>query len=114
MNENRENTRYQSSAKVRIKETGEEDFLLKDLSVAGCRIECPIDQGIMPNKQFTLLIFPESGTEISSFAIDVESKWVRVGGSTCESGFLIIKPPKGKQFQSYVDYLAWQYSQGEK
>ena len=113
MSEKRESTRFQTLAKVKIKGSGEQEFPLKDLSVTGCKIECPAELEIMPNKRFSLQIIPETNSEIDSFVIKVESKWVRVGGHSCESGFSIVKSPKGKHFQSYVDYLSWRYSHGK-
>ena len=113
MNEKRKNSRFQTIAKVKIKEIGNEDFPLKDLSVLGCRIECPIEKDIMPNMKFEIQIIPEGAAKIKSFIVKTESKWVRVGGNNCEIGFLIAEPPKGRQFHRYIDYLSWRYSQGE-
>ena len=113
MIEQRKNTRFETLAKVKIKEIGKEEFTLKDLSVTGCKVECPIDKDIMPNMRFKLKIIPESAAEIDSFSISAEAKWVRVGVCTCEAGFLFLESPKGKQFQRYVEYLSWRYSQGQ-
>ena len=112
MKEQRKNTRFETQAKAVIKEIGKEEFPLKDISVTGCRIECPIEKDVMPNMQFTLQIFPESAAEIEPFNITAETKWVKVGVCTCEAGFLLLESPKKKQFQRYVDYLSWRYSQG--
>ena len=113
MNEKRKDIRFETLAKVRIKEIGKESFPLRDLSVTGCRVECPIEKDIMPNMLFSLEIIPEKPSKIKLFTIKVESKWVRVGVCTCEAGFLIVDPPKGEQFQRYIDYLSWRYSRGE-
>ena len=113
MKEMRENTRFQTFAAVKIKGRKEQEFPLKDLSITGCRIECPAELVIMPDKHYTFHVIPEAAAEIDSFDIDVESKWVRIRGQSCESGFSILKSPKGKQFQRYVDYLSWRYSQGK-
>jgi len=113
MKELRKNARYKTLAKIKIKEYGEEEFTLKDISVTGCRMECPTEKEITPQKHFTLEIIPESEAKIESFFLDTESKWIRLKGNSCEAGFSITESPKGKQFQRYVDYLSWRYSHGE-
>ena len=113
MKEQRKNARFETLAKVKIKEIGKEDFPLKDLSATGCRIEFPISKDIMPNMHLVLKIIPEKAAGIDSFTISSESKWVSVGGRGCEAGFLFLESPTGKQFQHYVDYLSWRCSQGQ-
>ena len=113
MSESRLNLRYQTFARVKIKEIDNDAFPLKDLSVTGCRVECPSGTEIMPDKQFTVEIIPETASKIDSFFLTVESKWIRVSGDISETGFLIVESPKGKQFQRYVDYLSWRYAQGK-
>jgi hypothetical protein len=112
MIELRKHFRYKTHAKVKLKEYGEEEFTLKNLSVTGCRMECTIDTKIMPQRHYKLEIIPESDAKIEAFSLETESKWIHLKSNSCEAGFLITEPPKGKQFQRYVDYLAWRYSQG--
>ena len=111
--EKRRDTRFLTIAKVAIKELGKEEFQLKDLSITGCRLEYPIDTEITLDKRFSLEIIPEKEAKIKPFLIIAESKWIRVSSNSCEAGFMITESPKGKQFQSYVDYLSWRYSQGK-
>jgi len=113
MAEQRKNSRFLTSAKAVIKEFGREEFQLKDLSITGCRLEYPIDTEISLDKRFSLEIFPETEAKIKPFSIEVESKWIRVSSNSCEAGFMITESPKGRQFQNYVDYLSWRYSQGK-
>ena len=113
MKELRKNLRYTTLAKIKIKEYGEEEFVLKDLSVTGCRMECSAEIEILPQRRFKLEIMPESEAKVNSFFLDVESKWIHLKGDSCEAGFSICESPKGKQFQRYVDYLSWRYSHGD-
>jgi hypothetical protein len=62
---------------------------------------------IKPNVSYKLEIIPEAAAEIGSFEITAESRWLRIGGYSCEVGFRITASPKGKLFQRYVDYLSW-------
>ena len=114
MIEKRKHTRYQALAKVLIKGKGisDEEVLLKDISITGCRIELPANLTIEPNTHYKLKIIPESEAEIESFLLDVEPRWLGAEHSSSEIGFSITKSPKGKQFQRYVDYLSWRYSHG--
>jgi len=111
--EKRRDTRFSTIANVVIKELGKEIFQLKDLSITGCRLEYPIDTEISLDKHFSLEIIPEKDAKIKPFLITAESKWIRVSSNSCEAGFMITESPKGKQFQNYVDYLSWRYSQGK-
>ena len=111
--EKRKHSRFQTLAKVVIKEFGKEEFQLKDLSITGCRIEYPLDVEILLDMRFSLKIIPEKETKIHAFSIIAEARWIRVSSKSCEAGFNITESPRGKQFQSYVDYLSWRYSQGK-
>jgi len=111
--EQRKNSRFLTVAKVEIKELSKEEFQLKDLSVTGCRIEYPLDTEIKLNMPLSLKICPEKEAKVKPFSITAEAKWLRVNSSSCEAGFMITESPKGRQFQNYVDYLSWRYSQGK-
>jgi hypothetical protein len=113
MAEKRKDSRFLTNAKALIKEFGKEEYQLKDLSVTGCRIEYPLDIEIILDRQFSIRIIPEKEAKINSFFITAEPRWIRVSSNSCEAGFLITESPKGKQFQNYVDYLSWRYSQGK-
>jgi len=111
--EQRKNFRFFTIARVIIKEFGGKEFQLKDLSITGCRLEYPLDIEISLNKRFSLEIIPEKEAKIKPFSITAESKWVGVSSNLYEAGFMITESPNGKQFQNYVDYLSWRYSQGK-
>ena len=110
--EQRKDARYESSAKAIIEGASKETALLKDISVTGCKVELPAYAAIEQNKKYKLKIIPESASNVESFFLTVESKWIGAGADSYAFGFLIIESPKGKQFQRYVDYLSWRYSQG--
>ena len=83
------------------------EALLKDLSITGCCVECTVFVDAKPNTPYTLEIIPDSAAKIAPFELQVESRWVRAVGYSCEIGFTISVSPKGRDFQRYVDYLAW-------
>jgi hypothetical protein len=112
MGEKRKDTRYESTAKVIIEGISKEEGVLKDISVTGCRINLANYIEIKPHTQFKLKIIPEEASEIDSFHLAVENKWVGTEVDSFVFGFGIIKSPEGKQFGRYVDYLSWRYSQG--
>jgi hypothetical protein len=112
MIDQRKNTRYQTIARAIIKGASAEEAMLKDISITGCRLETAAFADIKPKKHYKLKIIPESAAEINLFFLSVEIKWKVARGNSFEYGFDIVKSPKKKQFQNYVDYLSWRYSQG--
>jgi hypothetical protein len=103
----RKSVRYLSHARARIANAFEGDALLKDLSVTGCCIECTMYVDLKPNTAYKIEIMPEAASEIGNFELTAESRWVWMGGYSCEVGFMITASPKGKLFQRYVDYLSY-------
>ena len=112
MSEQRKHTRYEAFAKVQIEGISDGEALLKDISITGCRVELPAYASIEPNTHYKLKVIPESEAGIETFFLDAEPKWIGSGVNSSEIGFSIVKSPKGKQFQRYVDYLSWRYSHG--
>jgi hypothetical protein len=107
MFENRKSTRYPTLARALIPEVFDGEALLKDLSITGCCVEYTMFVDIKQNSPYKLQIIPDSAAKIDSFDLQVESRWIRSGGYSCEIGFTIMVSPKGRDFQRYVDYLAW-------
>ena len=112
MADNRKNARYRTLALARIDKRGGGEYLLRDLSITGCRIECPGYTEIDIYEQYSLEVLPEDAAKVGSFTLKVESKWIKTGGDSIEVGFRIMESPKGRNFLRYVDYLSWRYSQG--
>ncbi|MDR0645368.1 MAG: PilZ domain-containing protein [Treponema sp.] len=110
MSEKRQDIRYRTIAHVRARGLFEGDALLKDISVTGCRIETTVFINARPGIVYTLKIIPESISKIAPFDLQVENRWVNTESDSCEAGFLVKSSPGGKQFQRYVDYLAWRPS----
>jgi len=112
MTEQRKTARLHTLAKVDVEGHEEERTLLKDISVTGCGVICPIDTKIELNTKYKLEITPEKSAKIDIFDFFAESKWIKTSAKTFEMGFTIVDPPKGEQFRRYVDYLSWRYSRG--
>ena len=109
MSELRRSPRYRTIARVEIQKVSGGDGLLKNISITGCCVECDDKVNIQPLTQYQLMIKPEKESRIGTFELDVECKWIRHDGHSTELGFGIIASPKGKQFQHYVDYLAYRH-----
>ena len=107
MFEKRKSTRYPTLARVLAPDIFEGEAVLKDLSITGCCVEYTMIVDVKPDTRYTLKVLPESTAKISSFELQVESRWVRAGGYSCEIGFTIVESPRGRDFQRYVDYLSW-------
>ena len=110
MLENRKNPRYRTLAKAKIPGILEGENLLKDLSITGCCVESTVNADIQAETRYQLEVKPERAARIGRFRLVVERKWVRNEGYSTEIGFSIIESPKGRQFQRYVDYLAYRNS----
>jgi hypothetical protein len=107
MFENRKSVRYPALARAVITEIVGAEALLKDISITGCCVEYTMFVDVQPNVNYKVQILPDSAAKIPPFDLSVESRWVRAGGYSCEIGFAILTSPKGRDFQRYVDYLAW-------
>jgi hypothetical protein len=94
---------------VEISKVPESEGLLKNISITGCCVECTGTVDIKPTAQYQLVIKPEKDSHIGTFELTVDCKWVRSDGHGTELGFGIMASPKGKQFQYYVDYLAYRH-----
>ncbi|MDR2079155.1 MAG: PilZ domain-containing protein [Treponema sp.] len=107
MFDNRKSIRYPTLARALVPEVFDGEALLKDLSITGCCVEYTMCVDVKLNVQYKLQVIPDSAAKIAPFELQVESRWVRTGGYSCEIGFAITVSPKGRDFQRYVDYLAW-------
>jgi hypothetical protein len=112
MFEKRKSTRYPTLARALVPDVFDGEALLKDLSITGCCVEYTMFVDVKPNTSYTLRVIPDSAAKIAPFELQVESRWVRSGGYSCEIGFAITVSPKGRDFQRYVDYLAWRATAG--
>ena len=106
----RKNKRYHSIAKARIDKIDYGEFLLKDISITGCRLESTVTIDAKPGTEYLIEIIPEKPSNIGNFELVTKSVWIQSGGYSTEIGFNIIKSPKGKLFERYVDYLVWRSS----
>ncbi|WP_052299744.1 PilZ domain-containing protein [Treponema primitia] len=110
MSDKRRSARYPTLARALIANVSDGEALLKDLSITGCCIEYTMFVDIKPDTPYKLQILPDSTAGIDPFDLQVESRWIRTGGYSCEIGLAITASPKGRDFQRYVDYLAWRSS----
>jgi hypothetical protein len=110
MLEKRKSIRYKTMARARIPHVLEGDNLLKDISITGCCVESTAYAEIKPESRYEIEIEPEKNSRIKNFQLSVEARWVKSSGYTGEIGFMVIASPKGRQFQRYVDYLAFRSS----
>jgi hypothetical protein len=94
--------------KARIAGILESDVLLKNLSITGCCLECTAYyDNIKANETYKIEVEPEISSNIENFELEAECRWVRNGDYFCEFGFQVTASPRGKKFQSYVDYLVY-------
>jgi hypothetical protein len=99
--------RYGTIAHARISGVLEGENLVKNLSITGCCLECTALCDIKQNEKYDIVIHPETAAGVGEFEIQAECRWIRAGDYSCEIGFQITASPKGRNFQRYVDYLAF-------
>jgi hypothetical protein len=105
----RQNPRYESGGQVYIAEVLDTNAVLKNLSSSGICIESEEFMNIVPHSKYTVNVFPEKESNINSFTIDIESKWIRTKKDLSESGFIIIIPPGSsakKLLNEYLNFLS--------
>jgi len=111
MGELRNSPRYATTCHAHIDNVLEGDVKLKNLSITGCCLECSDNfDNLKPSEKHTIDIEPERASHIDDFSLEVECRWIRKKSHVCEIGFQIVGSPKGKSFQSYVDYLTYHSS----
>jgi len=110
MPEFRKNPRYRTLAHACIPGVMDGENLLKDLSITGCCVESTAVVDIKPDTQYSIEIRPEVVSRIDKFKLQVERRWIRNDGDSTEVGFNIVASPKGRQFENYIDYLAYRSS----
>jgi hypothetical protein len=101
----RKKPRYESKGQVYIAEVLDTNAVLKNLSASGLCIESKEFMNIPPHSKYTIDVFPENESNIKSFTIDVESKWIRTKKDLSESGFVIIIPPGTSAKELLAEYL---------
>ncbi|MDR2419479.1 MAG: PilZ domain-containing protein [Treponema sp.] len=110
MEKQRKYDRYKTMAQARVPALFEGESLLKDISVTGCCIECTMQVEVHPDTKYAIVVEPEATSQIEPFELTAEYRWNRSSLDACTIGFFIVESPKGKQFQRYVDYLAYHSS----
>jgi hypothetical protein len=110
--ERRKSPRYQSLAKALIEGSDGQEFLLKDLSITGCRMESTNQADVETGARYEIKVFPEASSRIGKFELQMELMWVQNETNFTLYGLRILESPKGKFFQNYVDYLAWRSETG--
>jgi hypothetical protein len=110
MKEQRKHPRYKTIAQARVPALFEEDFLLKDISITGCCIECTMQVEVRPGTKYAIMIEPETRSQIEPFELIGEYRWDCSLSDARIIGFFIAESPKNKHFQRYVDYLAYHSS----
>ena len=81
--------------------------LLTDISTSGCRIEHTMMIDVEKGKRYTLHVKPEPSANIREFSLVAEARWMEAKDCAFQAGFSVAVLPKGKDFQRYIDYLAY-------
>jgi len=108
MRENRISPRYHTLGHARIPGVLRDDFLIRNISITGCCLECAGNVSLpKPCEIFKVEVRPEIAARIGKFEFEAECKWVRKNENSSEIGLTVSASPQGKFFQNYVDYIAY-------
>jgi hypothetical protein len=99
--------RYESRGQVYITEVLDTKAVLKNLSASGLCIESEEFMDIVPHSKYSVSIVPEEESDINSFTVTIESKWIRTKKDRSESGFVIIIPPETSAKELFNEYLTF-------
>jgi len=106
MSENRINPRYKTLGKARIPGIIEKDLDLINISITGICLKC--GEGIDKLKiggKYTVIVKSKSFFKTYDFEVKTECKWLRARKPVSEIGLSITASPKGRNFQTYVDFI---------
>ncbi|MDR3144769.1 MAG: PilZ domain-containing protein [Treponema sp.] len=108
MNEKRQYIRYAARGTIELTGTGELDYTLKDISIGGCCIRCPVERGVFfeTMREYQITVVPEPEARIEPFVLRVEPCWIGEADGFREAGCFITGYPEGKLYQRFADYLA--------
>ncbi|MDR2020072.1 MAG: PilZ domain-containing protein [Treponema sp.] len=112
MGEKRKHIRYAALALIRM-ENGQV-YSLKDISVGGCCLKCPLDfpVNVKLAQDYRVTLTPEPEAQADPFDMTIEPCWIQDGNGFHEIGCFISGFPEGKRYQSFANYLAWRASLG--
>jgi hypothetical protein len=102
----RKEVRYPADTPARIEAI---ELRLKDLSLAGGRIQSREFLDIVPNGSYTIVIAPEAEAHLEEFEVEIVSRWMRIKRTGFETGFVIVVPPGSTAVERYIEFLKTQH-----
>jgi hypothetical protein len=86
----------------------EGEAVLKNISVAGFRMESRTYVTIGVGEYYVMQIKSDTASNLRPFELGVEARWVQSAETNFSAGFLVVKPPSDRSFERYVDYIRTQ------
>jgi hypothetical protein len=80
--------------------------ILRNISIGGFCMESRTYAAITVGEIYKMNIQPESGSQVNSFDLEVEVRWVRSTETRFSAGLSIAKPPLDRSLARYIDYIA--------
>jgi hypothetical protein len=100
----RREPRYSTVARIRINGF-EGEAVLRNINSGGFRMESRTYAAITVGERYGMKIIPESASNISSFDLEIEVRWVQNTEKSFSSGLQVASPSANKIFDKYVNYV---------
>jgi hypothetical protein len=102
--DNRREPRYSSIARLNI-DGFEGEAILRNINRGGFRMESRTYAAVTLGEHYTMRISPETSTGLNTFDLEVEVRWIRSTETSFNAGFLVIKAPRDRAFEKYIEYV---------
>ena len=96
--------RYRCVARIGIKGF-EGEAVLRNINSGGFRMESKTFAALTAHEHCVIRIKPEAASGIKPFDLEVEVRWIQSTEKSFNSGFLVIGPSAGEDFEKYIDYI---------
>jgi hypothetical protein len=106
----RNSARYSSLATIAINGGLKVSGMVKDISITGCRAEFEKCLDLDRTESYVVRIFPERESGIGAFGLHCRVAWMNTARNGCAIGFFLEKSSNLREFQSYLDFIAYAHS----
>jgi hypothetical protein len=81
------------------------EAVLRNINQGGFCMESRTYAAINVGDHHAMQIIPEASANIKPFDMEVEARWVKSTETSFSVGFLILKCPSGKLFETYINHI---------
>jgi hypothetical protein len=83
----------------------EGEAVLKNISAGGFLMESRTYAAITVGDHYTMQIKPDAASGLKLFELEVEVRWIQSAETRFSAGFLVMRHPADKSFDTYLEYV---------